>query len=149
MLCRESFKNSIFNPFKAQWNFQLLSIGPVHSVLRVVVWFFFFHFYSNFNGTFCKQRVETLIRSGILQHRRHILLIWFCTVCLSPTKRMQGLYGLVILEYALKIYSFEHRCKYSLCPHASQLSLYPISFRMDQNFLSYELILSGIGFNVH
>ena len=50
-----------------------------------------FHLYSNFHRKFCKQTVETLIR-------RHVLrcLIWVCTVCICPTKRMLGLYGLRI-----------------------------------------------------
>ena len=72
--------------YLAEWNFPLISIGPVHFHLkgcRVV------YFYSNFNRTFCKQTVETLIRCRILQH-----LIWVFTVCLCPTKRMLGLYGL-------------------------------------------------------
>ena len=48
-----------------------------------------FHFYSNFNKILCKQTVKTLIR-------RHILcLIWVCTVCICPTKRTLGLYGLI------------------------------------------------------
>ena len=38
---------------------------------------------------FCKQTVETLIRRHVLR-----LLIWLCTVCLCPTKRTLGLYGL-------------------------------------------------------
>ena len=45
-----------------------------------------FHFYSNFNRTFFKQTVETLIR--------HRVLICVCTVSLCPTKRSLGLYGL-------------------------------------------------------
>ena len=48
-----------------------------------------FHFYSNFNRTFCKQIVVTLIRCRVLRR-----LIWVCTVCQCPTKRMLGLYGL-------------------------------------------------------
>ena len=48
-----------------------------------------FHFYSNLNRIFCKHTVETLIRRRILRH-----LIWICTVCLCPTKRTLGLYGL-------------------------------------------------------
>ena len=43
----------------------------------------------NFNRAYCKQTVGTLIRRCILLH-----LIWVCTVCLCPTKRMLGLYGL-------------------------------------------------------
>ena len=42
----------------------------------------FFHFDSNFNSTFCKQSVETLIRRHILPY-----LIWVCTVCLCPKKK--------------------------------------------------------------
>ena len=49
-----------------------------------------YHFYQNFNRKFCKQTVETLIRRRVLQR-----LIWVCTVCLCPTKRMLGLYGLI------------------------------------------------------
>ena len=56
------------------------------SVLRVV------GFYSNFNRTFCRQIVETLIRRCILQR-----LIWVCNVSLCPTKRKLGLYGLISL----------------------------------------------------
>ena len=48
-----------------------------------------FHFYSNFNRTFSKQIVKTLIRC-ILQR-----LIWACTVCLCTIKRTLGLYGLI------------------------------------------------------
>ena len=60
------------------------------SVLRVVGWYFFI-FYSNFYIKFCKQTVETLIRCCILW-----CLIWVCTVCLCPTKRTLGLYGLTL-----------------------------------------------------
>ena len=47
------------------------------------------HLYSNFNRTFSKQTLETLIR-------RHVLwrLVWICTICLRLTKMMLGLYGL-------------------------------------------------------
>ena len=41
-----------------------------------------FHFYSNFNRTFCKQTVETLIRHSVMRR-----LMWVCIVCLCPTKR--------------------------------------------------------------
>ena len=52
-----------------------------------------FHFYLNFNRTFFKQTVDTLVR-------RHIMwrLNWVCTACLCPTKRRLGLYGLIILS---------------------------------------------------
>ena len=49
-----------------------------------------FQFYSNFKRNFCKQTVENLIRRRILRR-----LIWFCTVCLCPTKRTLGLYGFI------------------------------------------------------
>ena len=58
------------------------------SVLRDVGCFFL-HFSSNFNRTFYKQIVETLVRRRVLWR-----LIWICTVCLCPTKRTLGLYGL-------------------------------------------------------
>ena len=48
-----------------------------------------FHFYSNFHRSFCKQTVKNLVRRRFVQH-----LIWVCTVCLCPTKRKLGLYGL-------------------------------------------------------
>ena len=51
----------------------------------------FCNLYSNFNRKLCKQTVETLIRPRILWH-----LIWVCTVCLCPTKRTLGLYGLAL-----------------------------------------------------
>ena len=41
-----------------------------------------FHFYSNFDRTFCKQTVENLIRCHFLW-----CLNWFCTICRCPTKR--------------------------------------------------------------
>ena len=52
-----------------------------------------FCFYLIFERTFCKQTVETLIRHHDLQR-----LIWVCTFCLCPTKRMLGLYGLILLH---------------------------------------------------
>ena len=56
------------------------------SVVKVFVWIFF-HFYSNFDRTFCKQTVET----------RRLVLV--CTVCLRPTNRMLGLYGLTLIVF--------------------------------------------------
>ena len=44
---------------------------------------------SKFKQTFCKQIVDTLIRRRLKRR-----LIWFCTVCLCPTKRTRGLYWL-------------------------------------------------------
>ena len=52
-----------------------------------------FIFIQNFKSAFCKQIVETLIRRRVLRRR-----IWVCTVCLCPTKRMLGLYGLKELK---------------------------------------------------
>ena len=54
--------------------------------------FFIFHFYSNFNRTFCKQTVDTLIRGRVLyrlilgihclpmSHKKEAMLIWFKVV---------------------------------------------------------------------
>ena len=41
--------------------------------------------------------METLIRCHALRH-----LVWVCTVCLLPTKRTLGLYGLIKLENETK-----------------------------------------------
>ena len=49
-----------------------------------------FPFDSNSNRTFCKQTVENLIRRCNLWR-----LVWFCTVCLCPTKRTLGWNGLI------------------------------------------------------
>ena len=57
---------------------------PILGVLDGIV-----HFCPNFNVTFCKQTVETLIRRRILG-----CLIWVCTVCLCPIKRALGFNGL-------------------------------------------------------
>ena len=59
-----------------------------------------FHIYSNFDRSFCKQSVETLIR---MWHP-----IWVCTVCLCPTKRtLRQLYGLNKIAFAIaKNYAF-------------------------------------------
>ena len=48
-----------------------------------------FHFHSNFNKTFCKQTVKTLIRRRVLRR-----VVRVCTICLRPTKWTLGLYGL-------------------------------------------------------
>ena len=67
----------------------LHSIGPDDFVLRGVGVIFIF---LNFNRTFSKQTVETLIRYRVL-----LGLIWFCTVYLCPTKRTLGICGLIAL----------------------------------------------------
>ena len=69
------------NPFKPNGISLHYQLDQSISILRVVLWYFF-HFYSNFNRTFCKQTVETLIRCHILRH-----LIWVSTVCQCPSKR--------------------------------------------------------------
>ena len=59
-------------------------MSPLISVLRVVGWYQ--SFYSNFDRSFCKQTVETLIR-------RHILprLIWSPLFAYVPQKETLGL----------------------------------------------------------
>ena len=75
-LCRMYF------PILINW----MSPFPVLGLLGGI-----FHFFSNFKRNFCKQTVENMIRRHTLWH-----LIWFCTVCRCPTKRMLGLYGQMI-----------------------------------------------------
>ena len=72
-LCRMYF------PILINW----MSPFPVLGLLGGI-----FHFHSNFKRNLCKQTVENLIRRRVLRR-----LIWFCTVCQSPTKRTLGLYG--------------------------------------------------------
>ena len=50
----------------------------------------FFPFNSNSNRTFCEETVEM----NVLRH-----LIWVCAVCLCPTKRTIGLYGLKLKNH--------------------------------------------------
>ena len=74
-LCRMYF--SIFINWMSPFPFLGLLIGV-------------FQFYSNLKRNFSLQTVENLIRCRVLRG-----LIWFCTVCQCPTKRMLGLYGLM------------------------------------------------------
>ena len=67
----------------AQWNFPTISIGLIHFEFKGC-WVEKVNFI-----TFRKQTVQNLIRSHTLQH-----LIWFCTVCRCPIKRMPNLNGL-------------------------------------------------------
>ena len=78
-------------PFKMINHFKpnRISIGHVSSFSSYGLIGDIFHFYSNFNRTLCTQTVETLIRCRVVWR-----LIWVCTVCLSPIKRMLGLCGL-------------------------------------------------------
>ena len=64
-------------------------LGQSIFVLRVVSWYF--------HLTFCKQTVETLIRRRVPWR-----LSWLCTVCLNPTKRTLGLYGLSRRQNTIK-----------------------------------------------
>ena len=73
-LCQMEF-HTIIN-----WNSPFLFKGVLGGI---------FHLYLSFNRKLCKQTVETLIRRRILWR-----LIWVCTICLCPTKRWLGIYGL-------------------------------------------------------
>ena len=73
-----------FNPNRFSHNYQLDKSIVVLRVIGGII-----HFYSNRNRTFCKRIVETLIRRRVLRR-----LVWVCTICLCPTKRTLGLYGL-------------------------------------------------------
>ena len=53
------------NPIKPNENSQSFQLDQSISVLRVVEWYF--HCYSNFNRTLCKQTVDTLIRHHVLR----------------------------------------------------------------------------------
>ena len=75
------------NPFMVNGTSHRYQLEHSISLLRDVGGIF--HFYSNFNRTFCNQTVETLIRRRILRR-----LVWVCTVCICPTKRTLGLCGL-------------------------------------------------------
>ena len=73
-LCRMHF------PILINWTSPFPTLGLLGGI---------FHFYSNSKGNFCLRTVENRIRPYILQR-----LIWFCTVCLCPTKRTLDLDGL-------------------------------------------------------
>ena len=84
------------NPFKPnKISHSLYQLEQSISILRAIWRYFYFH--SNFNRVFCKQTVQTLIRRPIMQHP-----IWVCTICICPTKRTLGIYGLR-LQYPLNI----------------------------------------------
>ena len=103
----------MFNPFKPNGISQHYQLEQSITVLRDVGCFF-----SNFNRTFQKQTVETLIRC-----RRTLHLVWVCTVWLCPTKRMLGLHGL--MSNSTQIFFFYKQLKKtiiifhkSLCRHS-------------------------------
>ena len=75
-----TYSCGMYFPFLINWT----SPFPILELLGGI-----FHFYSNFKRHVCKQTVENLIRRRILWH-----LIWFCTVCQCPTKRLLGFNGL-------------------------------------------------------
>ena len=103
-------KRPPFNAFMSNGISHHIQMEQSISVLCDVGWYFF-HFYSNFNRTYCKQKVETLTRHRVLRR-----LIGVCTICLGPTKRMLGLYGLnAQSKKRAKI-----RNRYNQAPHLTQ-----------------------------
>ena len=56
-----------------------------------------FHFYSNFNRTFYKQTVRTLIRRRVLRR-----LVWVCTFYLYPPKKDSRLICVNRINHARK-----------------------------------------------
>ena len=90
--CRFSIfskKNTIFKlPNRAGiWNLPLLSIGPVH--FRFKGWWVLFFVFISFVIDHSASKQWRPRSDAALRH-----LIWVCTVCLCPIKRMQCLYGL-------------------------------------------------------
>ena len=107
--CACMFKE-LFNPFKPNRSFHTYQSDQSISVLTAIL-FIFIH-----TLTFCKQTVKTLIR-------RHVLwrLIWVCTVCQCPTKRMLGLYGLsMIIQELAHLTMFGELSIYRACLEASK-----------------------------
>ena len=86
LLTEPHLELSKLNPFKPNRVSHCYQLEQSIFVSIDVGWYF--SFYSNFNRTFCKQTVETMIRRRILWH-----LVWNCIVCLRPTKRTLGFYG--------------------------------------------------------
>ena len=81
------FMRTAFSPFIPNGIYHRYQLEQSISVLRDVRWYFSFLF--NFNRDLCKQTVETLI--------------WVCTICLCPTKRTLGIYGLKCNYFAYLI----------------------------------------------
>ena len=77
----------MFNPFKPNVIYQHYQLEQSISVLSDVGWYS--SCFSNFNRTFQRQTVETLIRCRTLH------LVWVCTVWQCPTKRTLGLYRIM------------------------------------------------------
>ena len=89
-----------FKPFMPNVISNLYQLDESISIFRIVGWYF--SFYSSFKRNFCKQTVENLTRCHVL-----LRLIWFCTVCRYPTKKTQGLYGLIIIIWAYLVWERE------------------------------------------
>ena len=90
------FMRPAFNPFMPNGISHRYQLEQSISVLRGVTWYF--SFFIQVNRKLCKQTVETLIRRRILWH-----LVWVCTICLYPTKRTLGIYGLKCNYFAYLI----------------------------------------------
>ena len=86
LLTEQHLEHSKLNPFKPNGVSHCYQLEQYIFVSIDVGWYFLF--YSNFNRTFCKQTVETLIRRRVLWR-----LVLICIVCLHPTKRALGFYG--------------------------------------------------------
>ena len=82
-----------FNPFMP-----IVFSHPYHldvsiSNFRVIVWYVYFSFLFKFLKNFLFATSGEPDQMPLLR-----CLIWFCTVCRCPTKRMLGLYGLRVLS---------------------------------------------------
>ena len=97
-----------------------------------------FQFHSNFNGTFCEQTVQNLIRCLILQH-----LIWFYTVCRCPIKRILGL-------NRLTIYLFLDKYQILLFPdfliYSTNIVSNTVEYSININRVKPQKIFSSISF---
>ena len=86
------FVLTLLNPFMPNGISHLYQLSESISNLRVVGSKFQFHLFLK--STFCALTVKNMIR----RHRRR-RLIWFCTVCRCPIKRMLDLNGLKVLYF--------------------------------------------------
>ena len=100
----QTFTKGLFLPYFELYNNPFKPNGISHgykfdqsiSVLRLVEWYFTFLFKFQLNT---KQTVEPLIRRRVMRR-----LIWSCTVCICPTKRTLGLYGLNAFEKSVNLH---------------------------------------------
>ena len=119
LLCSQKYPLRCFQSTKgltrlSRMEFLLSSIGPVHFRFKgcCVVCFIF-------NRMLCKQTVKTLIRRRVLRR-----LIWVGTVCLCPTKKTLGLYGLSV---------------YTICVCPSYIKIHGLNvlgFKVIENYYS-------------